>query len=154
MRRGAMTDRQTPGARNIRYSVRYSVWWTFSLVRSGGLGRPPIGFCSGLRGALCLYQRGIIGIGLIRVSHGKRCNRVIERLALAHVARDCRRFSGAGMPARQRPATEFGIIRQRFVLADFAPPAQPAIFQGPDIELATGGFVLRRAEEDIARGLH
>src|SRR5258708_2351872 len=45
-------------------------------------------------------------------------------------------------------------MRECCPFGDFADAAQPAVLQGPNVELAAGVLILRVAEEDIAGGLH
>src|SRR5258708_3496997 len=45
-------------------------------------------------------------------------------------------------------------MRECCPFGDFADAAQPAVLQGPNVELAAGVFILRIAEENITGGLH
>ena len=91
---------------------------------------------------------------LIGIGHGERRKRVVERLAPSHVAGDDSRVAGAGVRARERPAAQPGIFRQRLLLGELADRAEPAVLQDANIEFDPLRLVRRPAEKNVARRLH
>src|ERR1700759_2092493 len=82
------------------------------------------------RAAFGLHQGGMIRDRLVGIRHGEGRDGVVERPALARVARDRGRLARARVRARERAPAERRVVGERAAFADLADLAEPAVLQG------------------------